>query len=341
MKVCQLLITNSAGGVAKHFIELTNALSGKVNTSAICPPSIDQAIVPDVQTIHFQYKKWHPEIYLTFKLYQLLRRNNFDIIHAHGNTSSRHLSRVRPYIRGKCIATVHWILKKDRERRIYHNLDAVIGVGDTVLDKIDNARRRVIYNGIPSNTLPLDAFEIRQKYRLPDRQKVAIAIGRLVKTKGFDTLIRAWKNVDATLLLVGDGPQRDDLSDLARELGIADRVIFAGQVDDAVSLFPAIDLVIVSSKHEGFGYVIAEALVHRKAIVSTSVDFARTVLPAELLAEPSNVSDLHQKICQALENIEQTRQRLNDSFDWASKHLLLENMVDNTIDFYRQVIDAD
>src|SRR5262249_37485558 len=73
---------------------------------------------------------------------------------------------------------------------------------------------------------------IRERLDLAD-QPVVVCVSRMVPRKGQDTLIRAWPLVlanvpDATLLLVGDGPYRDRLERMARHLGVADSVIFAG-----------------------------------------------------------------------------------------------------------------
>ena len=63
-----------------------------------------------------------------------------------------------------------------------------------------------------------------------------VAVGRLVRRKGVDTLLRAWPEVrrgvpDAELVVVGDGPQRSRLTDLARRLGVDASVTFTGGLD--------------------------------------------------------------------------------------------------------------
>jgi phosphatidylinositol alpha-1,6-mannosyltransferase len=73
---------------------------------------------------------------------------------------------------------------------------------------------------------------IRERLGLADRP-VVVCVSRMVPRKGQDTLIHAWPLVlanvpGATLLLVGDGPYRDRLERMARHLGVADSVIFAG-----------------------------------------------------------------------------------------------------------------
>ena len=75
----------------------------------------------------------------------------------------------------------------------------------------------------------------------------------------------------AQLVLLGDGALRDELEAQAAELGIADRVTFAGQVPDARSLLPAADIALLSSVSEGLSVSLLEAMAARLPVVATNV----------------------------------------------------------------------
>ncbi len=102
-----------------------------------------------------------------------------------------------------------------------------------------------------------------------------LAVGRLVPYKGFEHLIRAMKHVEATLLLVGTGPLRESLEDLAREAGIPERVIFLGETDDATlrACYEACDVFVLPSvdRSEAFALVQLEAMAAGKPVVNTSI----------------------------------------------------------------------
>jgi glycosyltransferase involved in cell wall biosynthesis len=76
----------------------------------------------------------------------------------------------------------------------------------------------------------------------------------------------------ARFVIVGDGPQRDELVALARDLGIADRVIFAGFRTDVPDLMSAFDLFVLASVFEPFGLVLVEAMALEKPVVASRVN---------------------------------------------------------------------
>jgi phosphatidylinositol alpha-1,6-mannosyltransferase len=113
---------------------------------------------------------------------------------------------------------------------------------------------------------------IRERLGLGQRP-VVVCVSRLVPRKGQDTLIRAWPQVravsrNAVLLLVGDGPYRNALRRLARKLGVADSVVFAGAVpqEELPAYFDAGDVFAMPCRTrrrgldvEGLGIVYLEA----------------------------------------------------------------------------------
>jgi rhamnosyl/mannosyltransferase len=109
-----------------------------------------------------------------------------------------------------------------------------------------------------------------------DGTPMLLFVGRLVEYKGVDVLLRALVGLDRVrAVLVGDGPRRESLEELAADLGLADRVTFAGEVSDErmAELYSTCDLFVLPSvtRAEAFGIVQLEAMAAGKAVVSTSV----------------------------------------------------------------------
>ena len=173
-------------------------------------------------------------------------------------------------------------------RHVYAHADAYLAISsglkellasqfDLTPDKID-----VIFN-------PVDIETIEQKRGEPLGQTVPtpflLAAGRLHPQKGLDVLLRAFQKIARQLphqlVLVGQGPLEDELKALATELGIADRVTFVGFQQNPWKWMAAADVVVVSSRYEGFCHVVVEALACGAAVVSTRCDFG----PAEVLEE--------------------------------------------------------
>ncbi|MGM5024445.1 glycosyltransferase [Tardiphaga sp. 367_B4_N1_1] len=102
-----------------------------------------------------------------------------------------------------------------------------------------------------------------------------VSLGRLVGYKGYDVLIRAMHDIDAQATIIGEGPLLTELQQLAGELGVADRVRFAGRLerDEIRRLFYAANVFAFPSvtEAEAFGIVQVEAMTAGLPIVNTSL----------------------------------------------------------------------
>ncbi|MFJ1750038.1 glycosyltransferase [Streptomyces sp. NPDC088116] len=108
---------------------------------------------------------------------------------------------------------------------------------------------------------------------------VVVCVGRLCRQKGQDILLRAWQTVvrqlpQARLVLVGDGPDADELRGTAPP-----SVLFAGAVQDTAPWYRAADLVVQPSRWEGMAVAPLEAMASGRPVVLSDVDGARESLP--------------------------------------------------------------
>ena len=127
-----------------------------------------------------------------------------------------------------------------------------------------------------------------------------LAVGRLSRYKGLDVLLHALADVpDARLVIVGEGECADELRDTAAKCGVANRVRFAGAVDDATLLaaYAAADAFVLPSLNRGeaFGLVLLEAMRARLPIVASAVEgsgIGEVVADSGLLVPPGDASAL-------------------------------------------------
>jgi len=104
----------------------------------------------------------------------------------------------------------------------------------------------------------------------PEDAYVVSSMGRFVPRKGFDVLIRALAGrPDIVLWLIGGGEEEQNLKALAAELGVADRVRFAGWQKDPLPFIAASDCFAMASSHEPLGNVVLEAWGQGVPVVST------------------------------------------------------------------------
>jgi glycosyltransferase involved in cell wall biosynthesis len=145
------------------------------------------------------------------------------------------------------------------------------GLRDALIQRYFASARRTIriYNPVfsPADLPPVAPEE------LAAREPRVLFVGRMHPDKDLATLIRAFGQVkfpEARLELVGDGPKRLELEALVRAEGLAGRVTFAGYVADPTKSYRRARVLVLTSRLESFGNVVAEGLAHGLPVVSTA-----------------------------------------------------------------------
>ena len=162
--------------------------------------------------------------------------------------------------------------------RALRSADAVTGCSGMVLDDL-RARFRlsggvVVPNGV--NLHEAEELGITPVTRDPDRPPTVFAVGRAVRVKGFDLLLRAFAAADlpegTRLVIGGDGPELAALRKLADELGLGDQVDLPGRLDrqQVIAGMAGADVIVVPSRVEAFGIVVLEAWRSGTALIATS-----------------------------------------------------------------------
>jgi glycosyltransferase involved in cell wall biosynthesis len=123
---------------------------------------------------------------------------------------------------------------------------------------------RVIPNGVPD--VPLEPLP------RPAEGVIVGSIGRLEPQKGYDVLVRALSSVpEVTVVLVGDGSERERLGRLAGELGVDERVLFPGWSEEARRQLSTFDLFVLPSRFEALPLVLIEAMLAELPVVASDV----------------------------------------------------------------------
>jgi glycosyltransferase involved in cell wall biosynthesis len=144
------------------------------------------------------------------------------------------------------------------------------------------------------------ADELKKELGIGPGTYIWISVGRLTRQKGLVYLLEAFSrlhqnNGDSVLLIVGDGEDREMLNKRARDLGINDRVIFAGARQDTFALMGISDAFVLSSLWEGGPLVILEAMAAGLPVVSTKVGDAPFMVQqgrTGTLVDPGDVRQL-------------------------------------------------
>jgi len=178
---------------------------------------------------------------------------------------------------------------------------------------------------------------------LQDGDTVLIAVGRLVRRKRMDALLRVLARLerDAVLVIVGDGPLREELEEQAKALGVQDRVRFAGFVSDErkFQLLEAADLFVYTTEHEGFGIVYLEAMYCGLPVVTYDNGGQREFVSDELGALVPEGNE--EKFLEALRGIiddDARRASMSDSARRKAEEMELGSVAEEYVALYDELL---
>lgn len=172
----------------------------------------------------------------------------------------------------------------------------------------------VINNGIPATDANKEcsekSIETKKQLNLPTNGTIVGSVGRLNAVKDYGTLIRAFSKVqkeipDAKLVIIGDGPERNELQTLIDTLKIGESVTLLGERNDIEKILKQIDVFALTSLTEGFSVALVEAAWAGLATIATDVGGNREIVlnnTTGFLAEPKNIDDIESKIKTLLKN---------------------------------------
>lgn len=166
-----------------------------------------------------------------------------------------------------------------------------------------------IYNPLDIRAVNRQATMLSCIGRFPGGKQI-VAAGRLTYQKGFELLLQAFHQVlnhrpDVHLTILGEGPLRKELEELAESLGIKERVTFAGFQANPYQFMIQADLFVLSSRWEGFPNIVLEALACGCPVVATDCPSGpREILQDNrygYLVESENAQALAEGICRVLD----------------------------------------
>jgi len=335
LKVLHIIGGGEFGGAERHILNLSGALDTKAVEITVCclfnEPFAEIAASAGIRCLALPMRH-KADFGVAGKLAALIRNNGFELVHTHGvraNLLGRLASRQAG--KRKVITTVHSLLEKDypgffyrlgnslAERLTRSLTDHFITVSGELKEKlvsqgVPEEKITVIYNGIVIEEFnpARKAGNTRRKYGLDASAPLVGIVARLHPVKGHRFFLEAAREVlqqrpDVRFLVIGDGPLRSSLEELAAQLGIAGQVIFTGFVEDIPAIMSELELLVISSLWEGFGLTAVEAMALGVPVVSSEAGgLPEVVLHGEtgLLVPPANSAALARGIIWMLDHPE-------------------------------------
>ncbi|GAB6180451.1 glycosyltransferase [Desulfotomaculum defluvii] len=366
------VVRPAAGGMKNHLINLIRYTDkNKFSISVACPPStvlweelyhmgvnlipipLEGEISPskDYATIHTLVKYLHQsrttilhthssKAALVGRIAGIIARTPVIIFTAHNSIFYEEW----PWWKKKIYAMIEKILARFTDR--------IITVSDALKkelmekEEISSGRLTTIYNGIEIEKFDIDYNneEIRKNLNIPVSGMVIGTIARLAPQKGISYLLKAashLKEYNVTLLIVGDGPLRQELEKEVLSLGLGDRVVFAGMRENIAQVLAALDIFVLPSVTEGLPLTILEAMAAAKPIVATRVGG----VPEAILDGRSGIvvpPKDPEALAVALAGLLGEKDRLVPMGKCGQKHVnekfSITFMVEKTMDLYKQLL---
>ena len=262
------------------------------------------------------------------------------------------------------VAFHHGYTTTDRKMRLYNRFDRfslpradlVVTVCNafarelTTVARLPPEKLRVQHNSIrpASPAAAKDVRAWRERLGISNDQQVILSIGRLSKEKAHADLIEALRrlceanrDLNVKLLIVGDGPERDALTAAVQAQGMAERVVFAGQVKDVQPFYAMADVFVLPSHSEGSPNVLLEAMAARVPVVATSAGGIPEIVENEksaLLVPLSDPAALAAAINRALKDSDLTERLAEEAAAILAANHTPEKHLDALIRIYEEAI---
>ncbi|MDP3997153.1 MAG: glycosyltransferase family 4 protein [Candidatus Andersenbacteria bacterium] len=289
------------GGIERYLSNLATCLGQDNDVTVIAPHSVgEESSSVKVITKRFFWPiikpAWLP---LCIGVYRLAKKERFDVVLCGKALFEGQIARyLKRYFQIPFVVFTYgmeiktWQSQRRNRRKLMTVLRAVdiaayinnetkddlssLGVADSKLMKLTPAVGEEFLRSVPENKVVgvLEKTNVAKPY--------VLSVGRLVKRKGFDQLIEAFAQVEQTrygdwsLVVVGDGPEKTDLANMAEKNLIGKRVIFTGAIDDMYLrlLYGQAGFFALTPKNlpndiEGFGIVYLEAAACGLAVLAT------------------------------------------------------------------------
>ncbi len=372
-KILYLITQGEYGGAQHYVLDLAQAFRERYEVVvAFGAIEKSQSFISHLESAHIRYEMIHElgreislsEDWAAFKaIRQLIQEEKPDIIHLNSSKISVLGAFAALGSGAKVVYTAHgWVFNEKldpKEKRKYVWLerlsarfkDMIICVSDFDRQSAINERicpeskLTVIHNGIPDFELlsreearAMIETELDEPNLFIRHEFVIGSIGYLYKNKGFDFLINACKILikeghSPLLLIIGDGPEREDLENWIQQLGLRENVHLLGENQNAARLLRALDYYICSSVKEGLSYTVIEAMTAGLPIVATDVGGNAELIEdfkEGLIAKPGDAEELARDVLILHNDHAKALAMGQAAHKKAIKNFVIENMIQKT-----------
>jgi L-malate glycosyltransferase len=362
MKVLHLISGGETGGSKNHLLSLlknlqdTEVLLGVFQEGKLSEEARQMGIPVIMYGQSSRY-----DFSVIGKIKQTIKENNISIVHTHGPRANLFTYLVRQTTPFKWISTIHSDPSKDFIKggikgkifttinmKVIKKIDHFFAVSERFKQMLVGfglpaEKITTVYNGISFDE-QLECKLTREQLQLEQDDFVICMVARLHPIKGHTVVFDALKKVLATnanvkLVLIGDGPEREELEQEVQQKGLTQHVRFLGFQQDVHSYLCISDVKLLASYSESFPLVILEAARAHTPVISTDVGGVK-----DLISDPSlgwvvpikNAEALAGAITEAI-NKDNLAQLGTNLYEKASRLYSIGQLAKSTEDTYKKI----
>ncbi|MDA3076642.1 glycosyltransferase family 4 protein [Campylobacter sp. JMF_04 NA10] len=363
MRVVQILPELNEGGVERGVVELTREFA-KFGVENIVI-SNGGKLVSELEkngVRHIKFDVCSKNIFTAFSrasaLKEILREIAPDIVHVRSRVPAWLVKFAKRGLNFGLVSTVHGLNSVNFYSKIMVKADKIICVSNATKDYVvrnfgaDVSKIRVIPRGIdlekfnPSNLDAEFMAKFRAEFGLKKGDFIVASVGRITQLKDYETLIKAGQILKQSfgeglkILIVGG--VRDDkkeyflgLQNLARELNLAQSVIFTGSQSKIPEIYALSNVVVSASKKpESFGRSVAEAIALNAPVVASNHGGVLDIIKSGENGEFFAVGD--ERGLAAM--IERAKDYKFDGYGYIAENFSLAQMVEKTMSVYKEMV---
>jgi glycosyltransferase involved in cell wall biosynthesis len=298
-------------------------------------------------------------------LRRIIERRAPDIVLTHHVKSHFLMKLSRLWQKYAWVAFHHGYTKTHFREHLYNRMDRLsLPTANRVITVCEAFARELKSAGVPRERISVqhnsirperrasaeEAQAVRAQFGIAEDEPLVLAIGRLSSEKAHIDLINAFQHLqsdnpelNAKLIIVGDGPERENLEAAVRSKGLDGRVHFAGHKSDVKPYYTAADLFVLPSHSEGSPYVLLEAMVAKVAVVATAVGGVPEMVEDQvsaLLVPPRDPQRMAAGIARVLTDAQLARRLTENASALIATRYSPETYVRSLVEIYSQIISG-
>ncbi|GAA4114377.1 glycosyltransferase family 1 protein [Aquimarina addita] len=359
MKILQIINSLHFGGAEKLLVESIPLYKEKGLIMDILllngerTPFYDELKNKNVNIIHLNSNR---SLYSPLHINALRKYlKRYDIVHVHLFPALYWvaLANIFKTKKPKLVLTEHNTENRRRKITIFKYLDKFIyskfsriiaisdGVASNLKTHLSNSKTSI---SVINNGINLEAIKKATPYKnsdlgIPEESKVVIQVSSFTSQKDQKTLIKAMSSISKNvhLLLIGDGPLKNENEALVKKLQLEQRVHFLGHRSDVPKLVNTADISVLSSHYEGFGLAIVEGMAAGNASIGSNVPGLSEIIGQDgVLFEPGHDREL-QDIIEKLISDKDYYKQISEKCLKKSNQYDINQMVEKYINVYNEI----